>query len=158
MRRFEVVLRKRDHLKIQKTRLPCPSTVNSLKETNNTRDVPNNSAFANRRGKTLKSTARMARHVITIIPPRYAVTNGLWFEGALTLGVVTIGLSSFPCFRSDSTTLTFGSGEKGGCRYSTKAGVRRRIFRRIECEEYVVIEKRRHIEFNAVSRKNAGRP
>jgi hypothetical protein len=67
-------------------------------------------------------------------------------------------LTGFSCFRSDSTTFSFGSSEKGGCRYRTNAGVSRRIFNRTECEEYVVIEKRRQIEFNAVSRINAGRP
>jgi hypothetical protein len=54
--------------------------------------------------------------------------------------------------------LSFAAAAKGGCKYNTNAGVRRRIFKRTECEEYVVIEKRRHIEFKAVSRINAGRP
>ena len=40
------------------------------------KDVPHVSTFPKRRGKTGKSTANIARHVMMIMPPLYAVRNG----------------------------------------------------------------------------------
>ena len=52
----------------EKTKDPTPRSIS---------EVPQFSTFANRRGKILKSTARMAAHVTTIIEPLYMVTKGL---------------------------------------------------------------------------------
>mmetsp|Transcript_26556 Transcript_26556/g.74605 ORF Transcript_26556/g.74605 Transcript_26556/m.74605 type:complete len:249 (-) Transcript_26556:38-784(-) len=48
------------------TKLPVPTSI---------RPLPYTSAFANRRGKTWKSTAKMAKLVITSRPARYQVRN-----------------------------------------------------------------------------------
>ncbi len=50
----------------ENTNDPTPRSIN---------DVPQVSTFANRRGKTWKSTARMAMQVTISMQPRYVVTN-----------------------------------------------------------------------------------
>ena len=77
--RGEVTLCRDATSPLENTKDPTPKSIYNQhsKAGRGTRDVPKVSAFANRRGKTLKSTARIARQVITIIPPRYAVTKAL---------------------------------------------------------------------------------
>lgn len=95
----------------------------------------------------------MARQVITIIPPRYAVTNGLWLD---TISVFLDFPGCFP-FSDAARFFSYRVGVCGGCKYKYRVGVRRRIFKRSEWEAYVVIANKRQRELRAASRTNASR-
>src|SRR4030081_2550930 len=73
----------------EKTNDPTPTSI---------KDVPQVSTFANRRGKTLKSTARIPRHVAIIIDPRYIVKNGFLGSWFATSCFARFDGGSFGCF------------------------------------------------------------
>ena len=111
----------------EKTKDPTPRSI---------KDVPQVSTFAKRLGKALKSTARMARHVIIIIPPLYAVMNGLTGNGSDLLRASGI-LSCFLVAKVLACLLCFPSAS--GSMYRRTAGTTRRVLSRIAFEEYKVV-------------------
>ena len=84
-------------------------------------DVPQFSTFANLRGNILKSTARIAMDVMTIIDPLYVVKNCFLGSG--------FGSTSFVCFEGGN--LAFFGGVCLGMTYTSAASARREVFRRI---------------------------
>ena len=95
-------------------------------------DVPQFSTFANLRGNILKSTASIAIHVITSIPPRYVVKKDFFGSG--------LGASSFVSFDGGNFTF-FGIGALGAA-YMRATGASRRILRRRGVSAYKVVARR----------------
>jgi len=96
----------------ENTKDPTPTSIN---------DVPQFSTFANLRGNILKSTARIAIDVMTIMDPLYMVKNCFLGSGFAS--------TSFVSF--DGGSLTFLGADCLGRTYTSAASARREVFRRI---------------------------
>lgn len=94
-----------------KTKDPTPMSIS---------DVPQFSTFANLRGNILKSTASMAKQVITIILPRYVVKKDFFRRG--------FGVSLLVSF--EGGILAFFGKEVRGMAYMRATGASRRMLRR----------------------------
>ena len=105
------------------------------------REVPQFSTFANRRGKTRKSTARMARQVITNIPPRYVVRKGRTGKALKpSRAVFKPPAVPFDVFEASRRAFVLGGIRfRPPPRHTIRAGAMRRIFRRRGAEEYKVM-------------------
>ena len=113
----------------EKTNEPTPMSI---------KEVPQVSTFAKRRGKTRKSTARIARHVIIIMPPLYAV-----MKGRIGSGLNFSSSESLPDCAGFATCLE--GLEFVGRMNRAMAGNMRRQLRSTGLVEYIVMADRRHM-------------
>ena len=104
------------------------------------RDVPQFSTLAKRRGKTLKSTARIATQVMTIIAERYVVMKGWIGRGSELPELCSLVEESFSD-RRGGFDFCWGR-DREELRRIRAAGEARRTLRSKGAEEYKVVAKR----------------